>query len=178
MDWEFESVAGAQFEAHRKQDPGSLVWTQRDTTLEKVYKAPSLSSCLVSSPFMSERLNTRAWSAGACGAVFVLVVTDDVLSPWRGRLFRSRVAISCGYPEILLSPWRGRAGGHVSEGHIRRPHVRWDVRPQGSDRRDHVGHRALTKACMDFAWSVWAGTFDDFEKLCKRDLQNPNRALA
>ena len=31
---------------------------------------------------------------------------------------------------------------------------------------------------MDFAWSVWAGTFDDFEKLCKRDLQNPNRAFA
>ena len=31
---------------------------------------------------------------------------------------------------------------------------------------------------MDFAWSVWAGTFDDFEKFCKHDLQNPNRAFA
>ena len=69
----------APFEAHHKQDPGSLVWTQRDTTLEKVYKAPSLSSCFISSPFMSARLNSRAWSAGLCGAVFVLV-TDDALS--------------------------------------------------------------------------------------------------
>jgi hypothetical protein len=48
-----------------------------------------------------------------------------------------------------------------------------------ADHRDQDGHNAVTKAYIDFAWGVWAGTCDDdFEDLCKRDLQDPSRAVA
>ena len=48
-----------------------------------------------------------------------------------------------------------------------------------ADHRDQVGHGAVTKAYIDFAWGVWAGTFDDdFKELCRRDLQDPSRAVA
>ena len=48
-----------------------------------------------------------------------------------------------------------------------------------ADHRDQVGHGAVTKAYIDFAWGIWAGTFDDdFKELCKRDLQYPSRVLA
>ena len=48
-----------------------------------------------------------------------------------------------------------------------------------ADHRDQEAHGAVTKAFIDFAWGVWAGTFDDdFKELCKRDLQDPSRAVA
>ena len=48
-----------------------------------------------------------------------------------------------------------------------------------ADHRDQEAHGAVTKAYIDFAWGVWAGTFDDdFKELCKRDLQDPSRNVA
>ena len=48
-----------------------------------------------------------------------------------------------------------------------------------ADHRDQESHGAVAEAYIDFAWGVWAGTFDDdFKELCAKDLQDPSRAVA
>ena len=47
-----------------------------------------------------------------------------------------------------------------------------------ADHRDQESH-GVTKAYIDLAWGVWAGSFDDeFIELCKIELQHPNKAFA